>query len=126
MTFPFPIRKGYIYQVRDEILRLPPEPEREVHETRRPFLIYSGDPTNNDQSYPVVSGFPLSKSTRYRTEFDVKLAAGEGNVSEKCWVRIHALQPLLKTDLGDCGGKPLTPERMEEIEAQLFRYLDAL
>lgn len=121
-----PIRRGYIYHVRDEILRLPPEAERKTHSERRPFLVFSGDATNSDSSFVVASGFPLSTSPRYRTEFDVELSAGEGNLPKRGWVRIHALQPVLKADLEDWLGKPLLADRMEEIEAQLFRFLDAL
>ena len=36
------------------------------------------------------------------------------------------LQPILKADLEDFLGKPLLANRMEQIEAQLFRFLDTL
>ncbi|MCA4724832.1 type II toxin-antitoxin system PemK/MazF family toxin [Mycolicibacterium fortuitum] len=122
----FPVRRGYIYQVEDKILRLPPEDKRQVHIERRPFLVFSGDVTNGDSTWPVVSGFPISSSTTYRTEFDVQLGAGDGNLSKKGWVRIHAVQPLLKTDLQDCTGKKLADTQLLQIEAQLFRFIGSL
>jgi len=123
---PYPVRRGYIYQVNDAVLRLPPEEQRQVHNERRPFLVFSGDTINSDATFQVVSGFPISSSTTYRTEFDVKLATGDGNVSKKCWVRVHALQPILKTDLQDCTGKRLSDTLLEQIEAQLFRFLGSV
>lgn len=122
----YPVRRGYIYQVEDKILKLPPEDEREIHEARRPFLVFSADATNCDLGFPIVSGFPISKSTKYKTEFDVVLNCGEGNLNKKGWVRIHALQPLLKADLQDCTGKPLDADKLDQIEAQLFRFLGSL
>jgi hypothetical protein len=40
-------------------------------------------------------------------------------------VRIHALQPVLKTDLDDSSG-PVPAALVEEVEAQLFLFLDSL
>lgn len=122
----YPIRRGYIYLVRDGVLRLPPEDAREVHSTRRPFLVLSGDTTNSDGAYLVAAGCPISKSTRFRTEFCVKVSAGEGNLPEKGWVRTHALQPVLKSDLQDCTGKALDDERIEQVVAQLERFLGVI
>lgn len=122
----YPVRRGYVYQVDDKLLRLPPEDERTVYTGRRPFLVLSGDATNSDSEWSVVSGFPISTSPKYKTEFDVELGPGEGGLASAGWVRIHALQPLLKTDLQDWTGMRLESNRLVEIEAQLFRFLEAL
>ena len=67
-------------------------------------------------------GCPVSKSTSYKTQFDVRLASGEAGVTQKCWIRIPAIQPLLKTDLEDRTGT-LAAERLEEVQAPLLEYL---
>jgi mRNA-degrading endonuclease toxin of MazEF toxin-antitoxin module len=68
---------------------------------------------------------PLSSSTNRRTDFCVKVPANEGNVSRKTWVRVVAVQPLAKADLQDHFGT-LPPARMEEIEANLLRYMELI
>lgn len=68
---------------------------------------------------------PVSTSTTRKTSFCVKLAAGEGGVTKKCWVRVVAIQPLLKNDLGDRLGV-LPVARLEEVQARLFQYMGLL
>lgn len=113
---------GGIYYIADAALTLPPDSERQLHQERRPFLVLSGPDTNADPDWTVVSGCPLSSSTVYRTHLDVKLAAGEGGVTKKCWVRIHAIQPILKEDLEDRVGS-LDAVRLQEVQARLLQYL---
>src|ERR1035438_4955183 len=103
---------GSLYLVNDSKLTLPPEQERQVHEERRRFLVLSSPETNSDPEWPVVLGCPVSASTNFKTRFDVKLAYGEAGASKKCWIRVPAVQPLLKTDLEDLTGT-LTADRLE-------------
>lgn len=107
-------------------LTLPPESVRgDAHKTARPFLVISADTKNLDPNWPTVVGFPLSTSTTFRTQFDVKLAAGDGNVPKKCWVRVPAIQPIAKEDLADKLGE-LPAELMLDVEAGIAEYLALL
>src|SRR3954463_15952510 len=92
---------GGVYLVPDQLLTLPPNDDRTVHPERRPVVVLSGLRTNNAAEWPFVLAVPLSSSTTLKTEFCVKISAGEGNLTKKTWARIPAVQPLLKTDLQD-------------------------
>lgn len=116
------LETGGVYLVADARLTLLPEEERQVHDERRRFVILSGSETNLDDSWPVVFGCPISSSTRFKTQFDVKLAAGEAGATKKCWIRIPAAQPLLKSDLEDLTGK-LDGARLQEVQARILQYL---
>lgn len=113
---------GCLYLVADEKTRLLPEEQRQQHDERRRFVVLSAPETNSDDAWPVVLGCPVSASTRYRTRFDVVLNYGEAGVTKKCWIRVPAIQPLLKNDLEDRTGT-LRPERLEEVQARLLEYL---
>lgn len=120
-----PARKGQVWLVPDRHLHLPPDVKRkQVHESR-PFLILSGDATNQDSEFPIVLGCPISTSARFATEFCVKLGASEANLPKKSWVRVVAIQPLDVTHLGELSGS-LTSERVAEVEAALFQYMGIL
>jgi mRNA-degrading endonuclease toxin of MazEF toxin-antitoxin module len=120
-----PVRGG-VYYVRDDIMTLLPDVLRSViHTGRRFFVVLSGDETDQDEEWPIVSGCPISSSTTLKTKFDVKLGAGEGGVQKKCWVRIPALQSIEKQHLQDFSGL-LDPSRIDQIDAALFLYLGQL
>jgi mRNA-degrading endonuclease toxin of MazEF toxin-antitoxin module len=112
---------GGLYMVADEKITLLPEEERQVHDERRRFLVLSGN-TNSEDGWPVVLGCPVSASTSFKTRFDVKLAAGEAGTTKKCWIRIPATQPLLKTALEDLTGT-LKADRLQEVQARPLQYL---
>lgn len=95
---------------------------RKVHETRRPFVVLSGSRYADDQDWRVVTGCPISKSTTYRTDLCVKLAAGEANMPQKCWIRVPALQTIPKTALGDHTGTLSTAE-LELVQARVLELL---
>lgn len=113
---------GGLYLVADSKLTLLPEEERQVHDERRRFIVLSGSDTNSEPEWPLVLGCPVSASTRYKTPFDVKLAAGEAGATKKCWIRVPAAQPLLKKDLEDLTGT-LSAIRLQEAQARLLQYL---
>ncbi|MFH9393974.1 type II toxin-antitoxin system PemK/MazF family toxin [Streptomyces sp. NPDC017556] len=117
-----PVITGGIYLVNDRAIKLPPEDKRNWHVTRRSFLVLSGGDTNAASDWPIIFGCPLSTATSFVSRFDVKLAAGEGNVNKKCWVRIPQAQPLTKADLQDHTGI-LTAARLEEVYARLLWYM---
>jgi len=117
------IQVGGVYLVQDSVLTLPPESSREVHTTRRPFVVLSGDRTNQDPAWPVVLGCPLSSSTTWKTEFCIQLSAAEAG--KKTWVRVPAIQPLLKDHLEDLTFT-LDSGRVEEVRASLLDYVGAL
>ncbi|OSC38745.1 type II toxin-antitoxin system PemK/MazF family toxin [Mycobacterium decipiens] len=116
-----PIRGG-IYLIPDEaVVLLPKVVKRRLHKHRY-FVVLSGDTTNNDAKWPLVSGCPLSGETTLKTRFDIKLGQGEGGVEKKCWVRIPALQSIEKADLWQFTGT-LDPPKVAQIDAALFDYL---
>lgn len=116
-----PVITGGVYLVRDQVIQLPAGDQRQVHAERRPIVVLSA-PMNSDPDWPVVLACPISKSTKLRTEFDVVLHAGEGGCTAKCWVRVPALQPFKKSDLGDRTGS-LDSQKMIEIQTRLLQYL---
>ncbi len=113
---------GGIYYVLDTQIRLPPDGEREIHDSRRPFVVLSTSLKNNDPGWPVVLGCPISSSTKFYTEFCVKLGAGQAGMPKKTWIRVPALQPLAKSDLQDHIGL-LTPELLETLQARVLQYI---
>ncbi|XVU23982.1 type II toxin-antitoxin system PemK/MazF family toxin [Actinoplanes sp. CA-054009] len=117
-----PVINGGVYYVRDSLISLPPNDERQIHEERRPVVVLSGPDTNSSNGWRTILIAPISSSTQLKTSYCVKLAAGEGGLRKKSWVRVIAVQPLLKADLGDRLGV-LPAERLEEIQARLFQYL---
>jgi mRNA-degrading endonuclease toxin of MazEF toxin-antitoxin module len=118
-----PIVRGGVYLVPDDIMVLLPSQLRAVlHTGRRYFVVLSGDETNNDDKWPIVSGCPISSKTSWKTKFDVQLGAGEAGVQKKCWVRVPALQSIEKQHLEDFTGH-LDPARIEQIDASVFWYL---
>jgi mRNA-degrading endonuclease toxin of MazEF toxin-antitoxin module len=117
-----PVIVGGLYFVADHKIVLPPEEERMLHQERRRFVVLTSADTNRDPEWPTVLGAPLSASTRYRTRFDVKIAAAEAGTTKKCWIRIPAVQPLKKSDLEDLTGV-LSEQRLWEARARLFHYI---
>jgi mRNA-degrading endonuclease toxin of MazEF toxin-antitoxin module len=116
-----PIRKGGIFWVKDESLTMPPNDRRTYH-PQRTVIIMSGDSTNQDARWPTVLVMPTSSESTLKTEFCVKLAAGQGNVQKKCWARVIHTQPFLKDDLGDYLGQ-LSAEVVASLEDSLFTYM---
>jgi mRNA-degrading endonuclease toxin of MazEF toxin-antitoxin module len=120
VTLPLPIVIGGIYWVADEALTMPPNDERKPH-PRRMVLVLSG-PSNADPDWPLVQVMPLSSQASRTTRYCVKIAAGQGNVMKKCWVRVPMAQPLLKADLAD-GVGVLPGDLLEEVQARYLQYL---
>lgn len=118
---------GGIYWVADDemVLEKVDDEHREVHDERRLFVVLSGLDHNGDRSWPSVLGCPISGSTSKKTPLCVKLPAGAANVTKKCWVRIPALQPLLKDDLQDRIGV-LEQGKLEEVQARVLQYMGLL
>lgn len=117
-----PVYAGGIYLVEDRTLRLIPEEERVVHTTRRPVVVVTGPDSNSDQGWPFVLVCPLSTSTSRKTRYDVQLAAGQGNVTKRTWIRVPAIQPLMKSNLQDLQGQ-LDARVLSQIQARLAQYL---
>lgn len=116
------ILTGGVYLVADDAISLPPDSAREYHDERRPFVIVSGQESNDNPAWPLVLGCPMSSSTGQKTEFCVKLAAGEANCTKKAWIRVPAIQPLEKKALGDYTG-PLPDEKLELLRAKVLQYM---
>lgn len=112
---------GGIYWVDDSDVSLPPNDQRKLH-PKRTVLVLSGPDSNFDPTWELVLVAPLSSETARKTKFCVKLAQGDGNVMKKCWVRVPAVQPLLKTHLRDHLGV-VPAEKLEEVQARLFDYM---
>ena len=116
---------GGVYLVSDKVVRLIPEEERVVHDERRPVVVVTGAESNGDPDWPFVLVCPISGSTRRRTRFDVQLGKGQGGVIKKCWIRIPAVQPLMKTALEDQTGT-LDESVLIQIQGRLAQYLGLL
>ncbi|WP_436762857.1 type II toxin-antitoxin system PemK/MazF family toxin [Streptosporangium sp. V21-05] len=122
---PGPYLAGGVYLVSDKSLRLVPEEERVVHDERRPVAVVTGTESNGDPEWPFVLVCPVSGSTSRRTRFDVQLAKGQGGAIKKCWIRIPAVQPLLKSALEDRSG-PLNEDLLTQVQGRLAQYLGLL
>lgn len=117
-----PIRHGSAYWIPDTAVALPPTiPSERVQHPRRPFLVYSNDGTNADHDWPIVSGFPLSTSDEFATEFDVRLNRGQAGLPDDCWVLVALFQPISKSKLREWIG-PLDANTVEQVTAQFLRY----
>lgn len=120
-----PVVVGGIYFVRDDHIRLVPRDDRPATYERRPVLVISGPETNSDTSWEFVLVCLVSSSTSRKTKFCVKIAAGDGNLSKKAWVRVPAVQPMEKSHLEDHTG--IIPEdRLEAVQARLVEYMGLL
>lgn len=119
---PGPYVAGGVYLVSDKALRLIPEEERAVHDERRPVVVVTGVTTNGDPEWPFVLACPVSGSTKRRTWFDVQLGKGQGGVTKKCWIRIPAVQPLMKTVLEDRMGT-LDELLLTQVQGRLAQYM---
>ncbi|MGP3912467.1 type II toxin-antitoxin system PemK/MazF family toxin [Nonomuraea sp. 10N515B] len=122
---PGPYVAGGVYLVSDKAVRLIPEEERVIHDERRPVVVVTGGDSNGDPTWPFVLACPISGSTSRRTRFDVQLARGQGGVIKKCWIRIPAVQPLLKTALEDRTGT-LEEDLLTQVQGRLAQYLGLL
>ncbi|WP_082801536.1 type II toxin-antitoxin system PemK/MazF family toxin [Herbidospora cretacea] len=122
---PGPYVTGGVYLVSDKALRLIPEEERVVHDERRPVVVVTGGESNSDSHWPFVLVCPISGSTSRRTRFDIQLARGQGGVVKKCWIRIPAVQPLMKSVLEDRSGA-LDEDLLTQVQARLAQYLGLL
>ncbi|MDG4803738.1 MULTISPECIES: type II toxin-antitoxin system PemK/MazF family toxin [Micromonospora] len=116
-----PVVQGGIYWVTDTDISLPPNHDRKTH-PRRPVVVLTGPDTNSHAGWRFVLVAPISSESTRKTVYCVKLSAGEGNVASKCWVRVPAVQPLMKDQLTDMIGI-LPAQRLEEIQARLWQYL---
>lgn len=112
---------GGVYLVADKAISLDDGRSRTVHDARRPFVVLSGLRFNSDPEWRVVLGCPTSRSTQFRTELCVRLAAGESNLPKKCWIRVPALQAIPKTELQDHTGN-LTAEKLREVQMRVLEY----
>ncbi|WP_433083801.1 type II toxin-antitoxin system PemK/MazF family toxin [Dactylosporangium sp. CA-052675] len=105
----------------DAALTLPPNDDRQLH-PRRMVVVLSGPDTNSDPTWRFVSVAPLSSESSRKTRFCVRIPAGEANVTKKVWVRVPAVQPLMKSHLEDKVGV-LGADRLAEIQARFWQYL---
>ena len=113
---------GGVYFVKDELITLLPEEDREAHEERRPVVVLSGSKTNDDAVWRTVLCCPISGSTSRKTAYCVALAYGEANMTKKCWIRVPAIQPLMKDHLEDYVGA-LPPEKLRLLHLRLVQYM---
>jgi mRNA-degrading endonuclease toxin of MazEF toxin-antitoxin module len=85
-------------------------------------LVVSGDDTNDDPTWPVVLGFPLSTSDEFASRFDVSLKKGAANLPQDCWVRVNMLQPIAKEKLREWIGS-LDANNVELCLARLIEHI---
>lgn len=106
---------GDIYIVADEILTF--GEAHEPHRQGRRFVVLS-----NDDAWRIVVGCPLSSSTQQRSKLCVRLAAGESGCIKKTWIRIPAIQPIAKRDLGNYVGQ-LSEDRLRETRTRVAQLV---
>lgn len=116
-----PPRKGGVFMVSDEAVRLPPEDKRKTH-PHRYVIVVSGDATNADHDWPVLLVVPTSTNADFATEYCVELNKGNGNLPKKCWARVTLMQPLAKAELRDYCGRLLAAQ-VELLEQNLLAYM---
>ncbi|WP_182884883.1 type II toxin-antitoxin system PemK/MazF family toxin [Microbispora sp. H10885] len=122
---PGPYVAGGVYFASDKEVRLIPEEDRVVHDERRPVVVVTGVESNGDPDWQFVLVCPISGSTSRRTRFDVQLGKGQGGVIKKCWIRIPAVQPLMKSALEDRTGT-LDEDLLTQVQGRLAQYLGLL
>ncbi len=131
MARPDEFAAGSIYYLPDQEVRLPGNEERVLHVERRPVLIISdqndihGNNRAPSDEWPSVLVVPISHSTKFRTKFDVRIAAAEGNLGKKGWARIPAVQLVDKELLQDMTGQVETGT-LDAVTAQLLDYLGVI
>jgi mRNA-degrading endonuclease toxin of MazEF toxin-antitoxin module len=116
------INAGNVYWVKDSEVKLPPEDLRTGKHPRRMVMVLSNNKINQDPIWKIVMVAPISTSEDFRTQYCVQLDVPEGNVTETCWVRTVAIQPLAKSDLGDFTGK-VSGDRLEDVMQELVALL---
>jgi mRNA-degrading endonuclease toxin of MazEF toxin-antitoxin module len=120
---------GGVYYISDHLLKLPGDSGggRKQH-PQRPVLVVSDQNEENGTNaapanvFPVVWIVPLSTSSTGRTRFDIPVAAGDGNLPQKCWARVPALQLVDKANLGTFLGV-VKQETLDAVTAQILRFL---
>lgn len=118
------IRRGSVFLVNDQDLTLPPNSARTYH-GQRTVVVISANKWNMNPDWDFVLVVPTSSSGRRATPLCVKLAAGSGNLTSKCWARVIFPQPMLKTSLGDRLGE-LPDAALELITLGVLDYAGAL
>lgn len=114
------IKRGGIYWVPDRLLALPPDNDRNLH-PRRTVVVISGDAEHENEDWPIVLVAPCSSQSTRKTRYCVKIGQGVANLQKKCWVRVAAVQPIAKDDLGDYVGR-LPAHLLEDIYFNLAEY----
>ncbi|HIY40550.1 MAG TPA: type II toxin-antitoxin system PemK/MazF family toxin [Candidatus Nocardiopsis merdipullorum] len=115
-----PIERGGIYWVPDRLLALPPDYDRDPHH-RRAVVVISGDAENENEDWPIVLVAPCSSQSTRKTRYCVKLGQGVANVQKKCWVRVAAVQPMAKDELGDYVAR-LPAHLLEDVYFNFAEY----
>lgn len=104
MTSPWdrlqPVKFGCVYFIEDSLIKFPPEDHRTVH-PKRAVLVVSSDRVNYEQNWELAYVLPLSSGSKSHP-LDVRISAGNGGVTKKCWARIAHGQAVLKSELQDC------------------------
>lgn len=85
-------QQGQIFWVRDEIVRLPPDDQRSIHDSRT-VLVLSSNQWNSQPDCPSVLVYPVSSGAQ-ATSFDVRLGAGLGGLMKRSWARTALVQTL--------------------------------
>lgn len=117
-----------VYKVRDTDLRLHPEPDaRPASNKARFFIVLSNLEVCQSSAWVYVVGCPISTDRNHVTEYCVAAPRGSGNLTQDCWIRVPAIQPLDKSVLfrgdylGELKGEPR--QRLEEKVADMVGLL---
>lgn len=112
------VKRWGIYQVPDEVIRLPPESAEREPKRSRYFVAIS------DTNLDWVVGCPTSTDPQMVIEpWDVELPAGACGTRDACWVRIPAIQPVDKIHLTNRTGAVPTEGLRRQIAINIFNFL---
>lgn len=114
---PRSIKRWGIYQVPDEVVRLPPDSDARTLHVSRYFVAIS------DTSLDFVVGCPTSTDPALVIEpWDVELPPGACGTRDACWVRVPAIQPLDKKHLNNRTGE-VPHELRATIALNIFDFM---
>jgi mRNA-degrading endonuclease toxin of MazEF toxin-antitoxin module len=112
---------GEVYLVNDYLVSMPETDRtdrRTYHNNGRIILIIQNDETNYDPvEYPFIIIAPLTSKTKTKRAFDIELFVKDETVIDvDVLVKLRLMQPVLRSDLGECLGE-ISSEKLEEVVA---------
>lgn len=70
-------------------------------------------------------GVPCSTNEEWNSDWCIPIKKPQGGATKDTWARVPLIQPVLKKDLQDRLGKPLPPDKLDDIYESLLSYMKA-